>query len=1145
MPVTSIGGFGQGAARPTNAPPPPPQPSTGLVPLAPPGAPTQATRSGTVSLAPPTGSSGGGIVPLAAPAALSSGSHPSTLSQIGGIFKGIGTGAVRFVDSAAHDVAGVYRVPVDLIKGDLSIHDALKFSNNNDLNRKYFPTLTGLMEGSEQTTGRLAQLTPFEVNSVAGKHVTTYGDASRQGSIVGTLIGDAANLALGAGAASKAFGIAGRTAEAAGATRLASGLGSASDVAGTVSRLAGRAGNAPLEAVGGVLKGGKSLWRMAGSAAADRIAEAAPGMFPLRATEEGKIAGQAIRDVSHEPAQTAQWSNVNLHNNAGLLEKDHSLRPSALEQEVALTRAANVAQAHNMLVDRVGPDAALAAHVGKGVEEAGVTPTRAGQELARAYEAGTLPHEQMARIDRVQAAAAKESAMVTENALEGKGLIKGPMDKAYVGNQPLDDQVLRRLDEAQVPAHVMQQIDAARAAGATWDDLQHTVPELHDILLDPQVWPKQWRASMHVFAKGHELGATDLPRTPTEMLDAGMEHPTYLPTTTSKVGQETGPRTAPIVEGFNSGLRGIGNEQHSTGTGSNGPYSIANLADNLGRNVHNTKVNEIIQGYVPKLPNAHSVLTASEPGIFNRLRGEARSQALANIVGTPTRKVFDAEVRLAHGKLVNQALHDKGFEVLAGSRKAPKPGDFNPASVEHPSRIGPNSVVLPAGVKDKMVKYSIGEKSNKLLNFNKGVNSSFKRNLLAFNAHFIPSQVIHNFGMGWASGGVSPIEMAEGMMKVKGMSEAEHAAIFDRPNFVRKGLHQQSFEQFTPGGELIGRGPTKLGAAIEAHTGILGKGLEQVGKGVRGAQDRSFKFNAAVNGYQREGYIVAKLERELNARGLSSTDALNANPKAWADPQVQRAVNDVVDHANKTFGQLSEMSPIERRVFTQTVTFWSWIRHITTLAARTAVDNPVRALWMARLGEIGANTEPKDMPEWLQGSLGWGGGKQRISAKFLNPLYDVGSGGLLGEGNLTRSLTPLPKFAITALTNRNPDQKLNTISHAPGQRPNRVESGLYNAAMGFPCVRAAVNLAPTVHVPGTPLTLGPIKRYASGEPQMSKGGGSALEGGSRRHAVGALFNIPMATTYVPASSAGHSSSSLRRGGLLSGRSSSRKRGLRG
>ena len=1152
MPVTNIGGFGQGTARPTNTPPTLP-PSGGVVSLDGPG-PSGGGR-GVVSLDTP------GPQTAAAPAApkasspsilsriggflTGSGKNPSTLSQISGVITGIVPGMAHLGEQAGSMAAGPVRAVSDVAGGHITpgeFKDVLlanPFGTNSarteQLLHKYAGLGTDFIRGGEQTAGRLAQLSPYEVRSIGGRHVDTYGDLSRRGQIVGGLVGDAANVSMVAGAAAPLLGAVGRGAEAAGATRLASGLGTASDVAGTVSRLAGRAGNAPLEATTGVLKGGASLWRGLGKAAADRIAAANPEAFPLRATAEGKAAGQAIQDVSALPKAQARWVNDNLHINAGMGEKDQSLRPSALEQEVALTRATNVAQANKMVADRIGPDAALAAHVGKGMEELGVTPTRAGQALAQAYEAGSLPHEQVARIDRVHGAAGQAVAGTTENALKGKGLIKGKMDPAYTGNQPLDDQVIRRLEDQQVPAHVMQQIDQARAGGATWDDLQHTIPELRGILLDPQVWPKLWRASMHVFAKGEEAGATGLPRTPTEMLAAGMEHPTYLPTTTTHVGEEAPPRTTPIVAGFSSGLRAIGNEAHSTGTGSAGPYSVANLADALGRNAYTTKSNQIIQELVPKLQTAHTVLTAKEPDIFNRLRGEARSQALSNIVGTPTRREFNQAVRLAHGKLVNQALNDEGFQVLAGSKIKPKPGDFKPSNTEDPMRIGPNSVVLPTGVKDRMVKYSIGDKSNKFLNFNKGVNSSFKRNLLAGNIHFPASVATHNMAMAWASGGINPIELGKQMMKVRGMSPEEYAAVFDHPNFERKGVQQQSLEQFTPGGERIGRGPTKLGGFIEAHTGIVGKGLEQVGKGIRSAQDRSFAFTNAIGNHQREGYALGKLERELNARGLSSTDALHANPKAWADPHVQRAVTDVIDNANKTFGQLSEMSPIERRVMTQAITFWPWIRHITTLAARTTVDNPARMLWLARVGALGAQTQPQDMPEWLQGSLGIGSSKSRLSLKWLNPLYDIGGGGLLGKGALGRSLTPLPKLLIEAALGRNPDQNFNIISHAPKSHPNPVESGLYNAAMGFPFVRAGVNLAPNVHVPGTPVTLGPIKRYASGQPQMSKGGGGALEGGSRAHAVGSLFNIPMPTTYVPASSAGHTGTSLRR----------RKRGLRG
>ena len=131
----------------------------------------------------------------------------------------------------------------------------------------------------------------------------------------------------------------------------------------------------------------------------------------------------------------------------------------------------------------------------------------------------------------------------------------------------------KRLSEAQVPR---QQIDTMKqlveSGDATWKDMSAAVPELNQILHDPQVYPKLWRSAMHITASGEKMGIQGLPRTPEEMLAAGMDRPTYLPTKES-INPSERPATTPITEGLSSGLRSVGNELHSSGV-SQGPYSL-------------------------------------------------------------------------------------------------------------------------------------------------------------------------------------------------------------------------------------------------------------------------------------------------------------------------------------------------------------------------------------------------------------------------------------------------------------------------------------------------------------------------------------------------------------------------------------------
>lgn len=1154
-PVTSIGGFVPNrAGTPAGLTPRPPtglapRPSTGLRPIGTPfaaKAQQQTDKQAAIdkALANPD-------LPSWARDAIANPDHRRSIgAQIGGTFAGIPAGVAHFAKDVGTDV-------VNLVPGALQVihHHGLMGGAAPELGARHavvagggpdpgpsvnsarmFPTATGMGKSFEQTAGRIAQLGPVEVRSVGGEPISTYGDAYRQGNIVPTLLGDAMNVSMAAGAVAPVLGGAGRIAEGLGAERLASGLGKAADVSRVVSRVGGRAGNAPIEAVGGVLKGGKSLWREAGQAGKEALVKIMPQEGPLsmvmHATPEGKVAAQASRDAMHEPIAKSKWAQANLAKDAGLLERKTANRPSLAEQEVGLTRVSGVAQADKMLADRVGADASIAAHVG--LQEPGVTMTREGQALAHAYENGTLPPEQMARIDRVTAAYKKQAGLVTDNALKGEGLVNGPMDPRYTGSDPLAEQVDIRLRAANVPEQQIAAMHDALDSGATWDDVTHLIPELHDVLLDPQVYPKAWRESMNVMAKGHGIGATDLPRTPNEMLAAGMEQPTWMPTTQSRIGAEKGPATAATTVGFNSGLRGVANERHSLTVGT-GPYSLATAAEGLGRNISTTKLNSIIQGYVKNtdLPSAGKILTADDPALLDRLRTEAEAYVQHSTVGTPSPREVELAVKERFGKLMIEELKAKDYEVLPGNRQSPQVGDFNPAKPADPMTVDAASVVLPKGVKDRMIQHKTGAKTNRALELNKVANSFFKRNVLAFNVHWTAGDALSNQLMGWVAGGVDPVSMGKGMIDVGKMDPAQFEQIFNRPNFTKTGLRQQATEALSPTGATVGRGPTKLGSFVADHGGIPGRALGKLGEGIRGFQNKAFKVNAAVNGIQREGWSIVKLERELKARGLSSVDELGTNEAKWKAPDVQKAVNDVINESNKVFGVMDEMSPFEQRVMTQIFPFWAWTRHITTLAARTAIDNPARVLWTLRLGALGMNTTPQDMPSYLGGSFGWGA-KQRINTNWANPLYDVGTGGLIGPGGAFRALSPLIKGAITAGSNRDASRNLNTVTHAAGSHPNQIGSAIYQGLTSTPFIRGAINLAPTAHVPGTSLTLGPIKRYGSGEPILDKQTKTPLSAGSRAHMAGQVVNLPMPTTYVPTKATGKAKST-----------STRKKGLKG
>lgn len=1079
--------------------------------------------------------------------------HPkgnkSIASQIGGVFAGLPSGVAHLTHDALVDASAVYRIPHDMIEGDLPV--SALWHDSGGLNHKYFPLTTGMAESMEDTAGRLAQLGPIEVSSVGGRKVETYGDLARNGGIVQGLLNDAMNVSIVAGAAGAALKGAGSAAEAAGATRTAAGLGRAADVAKVTSRLGGRAANAPMEAIGGVLKGGKSMWREAGQRLEARLYESLPkdsalGRRMVRTiTKEGQVLKQAAVDTRIQPGRLSEWVRTNLGVDSGLVDRTrHGERPgrdapSLLEQEVGLTRAVGVAQADKMVSDTIGASESLKAHVAAPVNlnmvSPGETMTPDGQAMAHAYENGTLPPEAMARIDKVTDAYHKWAARDTDRALAGHG--QKPLDPRHVGEAPLDEQVTGQLADAGLSKADIDTLANLRANGYEWKDLAPLVPDLEQILLDPDVYPAPWREAMHVFGKGAEVAdeagiAHAFPRTPDEILAAGIDRPVYM---SGKRTDPHAPRNEPLVptsEGF-EGIKSISGEHHKSTLG-HGQYSLANAASALGRSASTTEYNHILTGYMRhhdiKGPlDVLSVPTKTKNGElpaidWQDLHDEAARQVDAQNLGGMSPGKIEARTAEIRGRMVYSELQARGYDVLNGNKLDPKPGDFNPSDTfinfEH---IDPDTtVVIPAGLKAKLRLHTTGADTNVVLNANQATNAWFKRNVLPLNAHWTIGDAISNALTAWISGKISPDEMFAAGRAIKRIDPVLEDELFNRPQLMKSGLKMQVARELNP----------TLAERAAPHTAP--------GRGLRAAQNAGFRFNEFVNRAQRHEYVYAKLDKELRARGLSDgIEGIPAGDAKWKDPPVQKAINDVVNDANKTLGTWDEMSPLEQRFATQVFPFWSWIRHINSLVLRTAVDNPARVLWTLRIGAIGAEMDPDDIPSFLRGGIDTPAG--RLNLNWTNPFYDVGSGALVSPDTLLRSVSPLMKAGTMIATGRDLNRNLNVVSHRPGTKVgmfDRISAAGYGLATSSPYGRGALNLAPTGEIPVLDIGTGPHRRYGTGQNILTPGTSSTVDNQSRWRKAGAIVNLPIPepVTNVPtkAVSLRKRRTGLRRTGLGSG-----------
>ena len=577
-----------------------------------------------------------------------------------------------------------------------------------------------------------------------------------------------------------------------------------------------------------------------------------------------------------------------------------------------------------------------------------------------------------------------------------------------------------------------------------------------------------------------------LPRRPSDMLAAGMESPGYLPGGRSEVVSplSVGTGRAPVREGL-SGIKDIGSEKFRASAEIQ-PFSARTLGEKLGGKAQRTTLNaglvEMMQS-----PELKSVADVIDDTTRQSLRGRAQFEAAAGR-GSPE-QMAAAEANL-YGRYVTEELKARGFEPLAGDRNAPDVGDFNPDARVAFNDIADDTVVLPKGLKGKLIPYAIGKDMNRLAQTLERINRRFKGAVLPFSIRWQMGDLIGGAFMSAVGGGIPPWELIDGMRAIGKLDDAGIEAVLNRPEFQDAGLN---FEE----------------SRWMHETPDTPQPRTPIGK----IQRKSFQLNAAINRYNRQGYLLAKLQRLLEEKGLTLDGVQSGG--AWDDPVVQDAIVKAVDDANEVMGTFDEMTPFERRVIRNIFPFWAWNRHITQLAFRTAVDNPARMLWTLRLGSYG--TDPDlELPSWLKGSIPVGG--QLIPTNFLNPFNDVGGGSIYTPGGAVRALSPgirLGAFAfgldpsrgLSPTTRRYDAGNLDELAQENALRFD--PSGLlYQTIKTFPLGRVALDVLPTGEIGG--IGLGPHPRYHSGQLMVTRSG-KPIDSSSRLRALAPLFGIPLPT----------------------------------
>lgn len=1053
--------------------------------------------------------------------------------QLGDQLTGLIPGVARLGVSVAQSGLSPFRAAYDFAQGDMSAGDALMLG----VGAPIMPIAPAIAVASGHSNPTIDRYLPAQrdfgqsVNDTAMnvRHPTRYARAVEDGRIVDVVVNDLGNLSMVGGALAKGLGAGARAAEAAGNTGRAASLARAESVVGRASALGGATSDA---AVSVYRQGARTLGRAADAGftralkAEGRLGEVARTVRTrtgLHSTGEGRLGWQSVRRGNRYGNEVAEREKVAMHNVA------KETGASVAEQGAALSMLNRIAQGDALIQQRVDarglnmtPEQVRGLHTLENRPEQ--TFTADLQPVTRAYLDGTLDPEVQARVDAVTKGAMPTLNRLQDSAMSGDGRV-GAMDPAQLGDDPIDKYVGDALIEAGLDAQVVADLMDMRLNGDTWFDLEPLFPELTDVLNMASVYPSKWRPILGQMNKANaagdaSLGTTyglDMPVRPAGLLAAGIESPVYLPGGRSnlvdpksfKLGQE------PTNIGTR-GVQGLGADRARVASEIQ-PYSLRALADKAGSTLRTVEFNKALLDFArdDKLLPASAMLG---PELLNEIDLAADHAARAQVNRT-VNGVLDthpAGERVArresqaykehYGNAVIEALAEKGYEIFAGDPVNTQVGDFDPAVAIDPARVTPDAIVLPVGVKGRLVQNMVGKNLNVPLQILRRVNKAFKDNVLPFSIRWQLGDLVGGAFMGWAGGGIPPWELVSAMRQVKDLSPAAREAMFGNIDWTDAGL--------------MGEGSRWFNNAETPEVLPTRNPLRKAGRGIRAYQQGSYKLNSTINRVNRQGYLLAKLQKVLDERGLNMEAIDQAD--GWDHPDVQEAITAAVADANKVMGKFDELTPFESRWMKNIFPFYVWSRHITMLAARTAIDHPARMVWTLRLGAYGAENAD-DLPPWLKGAIRIpdavvpdalvGEGDAYLPTSFINPFNDVVNNPAWTPQGAISALSPGIKVPMASVFGLEPgksfQQPFRPITRPYGEARNPFTDGLSATIRTFPVSREALNLAPTGSI--GPLGLGPHPRYSSGR-NMVDAAGNPIDTSSRGLIPLRLLGVPVPTS---------------------------------
>lgn len=189
--------------------------------------------------------------------------------------------------------------------------------------------------------------------------------------------------------------------------------------------------------------------------------------------------------------------------------------------------------------------------------------------------------------------------------------------------------------------------------------------------------------------------------------------------------------------------------------------------------------------------------------------------------------------------------------------------------------------------------------------------------------------------------------------------------------YVPKGVTKQFMDEFFPEQVEGTFGRTQSPATSEMRSRI-GDAAQKAKLGIIPATQavaEGLPRRAAVEAMIRSSPEFKAVYRSLPHESRSFERAARKVLTGRGGAEYQRFISDEVNHA---LGNYLNLSPVERNAIRNFLPFYSWYRAIATIAYRLQVDNPVRALIVSRLGQIGEEDSQRilgALPGYLRGFI--------------------------------------------------------------------------------------------------------------------------------------------------------------------------------